>query len=347
MSQLVQGQLLAERYRLDHLIAVGGMGSVWQADDTTLDRKVAVKVLKPELSQDAQFVHRFRVEARTTASLNHPGIAAVHDYGETASTPNGKQDTAFLVMELVSGEPLAAILPKTGRINPTTTLDLLFQASEALQAAHEKGFVHRDVKPGNILVQQGKNGIIVKLTDFGIAKASHAAPITNSGTVMGTAHYVSPEQALGAEAEPASDVYALAVCGYECLAGRRPFVAENTVAVAMMHINLQPPALPMDIPPNIRALLEFALVKDPRRRYQHGGEFAQAIAAVRAGGPAPIPSPLIVPQVPFIPVQQQAWRPPPPPAAKSHGWLWAVVIFIIIVATIAVMLGVYLTGHSR
>ncbi|WP_197319516.1 serine/threonine-protein kinase [Saccharomonospora sp. NB11] len=281
---LSSGQLLASRYRLDNRIAVGGMGEVWEANDTRLDRTVAVKILKAELSGDAEFLHRFRTEARTTASLNHHGIAAVHDYGET-ETEEGS--IAYLVMELVKGEPLAAILAREGRLSPERTLDILEQAGRALQAAHERGLVHRDVKPGNILVTP--NGE-VKVTDFGIAKAADAAPVTRSGMVMGTAHYIAPEQAVGHDAEPASDVYSLAVCGYECLAGHRPFLSEHAVSVAMMHIRDAAPPLPPDVPPGARAVIEATLVKDPRQRYANGGEFASAVAAVRAGRPLPPPS---------------------------------------------------------
>jgi eukaryotic-like serine/threonine-protein kinase len=288
---LTSGQLLAERYRLSRRIAVGGMGEVWEAADTRLDRRVAIKVLKPELCGDAEFLHRFRTEARTTASLNHPGIAAVHDYGETAAVVDGPKDTAYLVMELVEGDPLAAILAKERRINAERTLDILEQAGNALQAAHERGYVHRDVKPGNIMVTPGNDGrVIVKLTDFGIAKAADAAPVTRSGMVMGTAHYIAPEQALGQEAEPASDVYSLAVVGYECLAGHRPFLSDNAVTVAMMHIRDLAPPLPPDVPPHARAVIEATLVKDPAQRYSNGGEFAAAVAAVRAGHPLPAPS---------------------------------------------------------
>jgi serine/threonine protein kinase len=288
---LTSGQLLADRYRLTRRIAVGGMGEVWEAADTRLDRPVAVKVLKPELCGDAEFLHRFRTEARTTASLNHPGIAGVHDYGETAAIPDGPQDTAYLVMELVEGDPLAAIIAKLGRLPTDFTLDILEQAGHALQAAHERGYVHRDVKPGNIMVttdQAGKR--VVKITDFGIAKAAEAAPVTRSGMVMGTAHYIAPEQALGQVAEPASDVYSLAVVGYECLVGHRPFLSENAVTVAMMHIRDLPPPLPPDVPPGVRTLIDATLVKDPRQRYRSGGEFAAAVAAVRAGMPVPAPS---------------------------------------------------------
>ncbi|NHD18898.1 MULTISPECIES: serine/threonine-protein kinase [Actinopolyspora] len=297
------GQTLAERYRLAQRIAVGGMGEVWQAVDVRLDRTVAVKILKPELCGDAEFLHRFRTEARTTASLNHPGIAAVHDYGETAAVPDGPEDTAYLVMEHVEGEPLAAILAKEGRITAEHTLEMLEQAGNALHAAHRRGLVHRDVKPGNILVTPDGT---VKLTDFGIAKAADAAPVTRSGMVMGTAHYISPEQALGSEATPSSDVYSLAVVGYECLRGHRPFLSDNAVTVAMMHIRDMAPPLPPDVPPGTRALIEATLVKDPRMRYGEGGEFANAVASVRAGRPLPAPLAL-------------SSQPPPAPGPAGSG----------------------------
>ena len=280
---LVSGQLLAQRYRLSRRIAIGGMGEVWQAADTRLDRQVAVKVLKPELSGDAEFRRRFHAEARMTASLNNPGIAAVHDYGEAAGDP----DVSYLVMELVAGDPLSTILMRHPRLSAERTLDILGQAGDALQAAHERGLVHRDIKPGNILITTDGR---VKLTDFGIARAVDAAPVTRNGMVMGTAHYIAPEQAAGDEAGPAGDVYSLSVVGYECLAGRRPFVADNAVTVAMMHIRDRPPPLPRDVPPAVRALIEGALVKDPRQRYGTGGEFAAAVVAVRAGHRLPLPS---------------------------------------------------------
>lgn len=290
---LTPGQLLAQRYQLGKRIAVGGMGEVWEAVDVRLDRTVAVKVLKAELCGDAEFLHRFRTEARTTASLNHPGIAAVHDYGETAAMPDGPEDTAYLVMELVAGEPLATTLAREGRLHADRTLDILEQAGNALHAAHERGLVHRDVKPGNILVTPSGQ---VKITDFGIAKAADAAPVTRSGMVMGTAHYIAPEQALGSEATPSSDVYSLAVVGYECLMGHRPFLSDNAVTVAMMHIREVAPPLPLDVPPGPRAVIEATLVKDPRRRYGDGGEFAKAVASVRAGRPLPTPVALIAMQ---------------------------------------------------
>ncbi|TCO64634.1 serine/threonine-protein kinase [Actinocrispum wychmicini] len=339
---LTSGQLLANRYRLARRIAVGGMGEVWEAADTRLDRAVAVKVLKPELCGDAEFLHRFRTEARTMSSLNHPGIASVHDYGETAAIPDGPQDTAYLVMELVEGEPLAGILARERRINAERALDILEQAGIALQAAHASGYVHRDVKPGNILITPAG---VVKLTDFGIAKAADAAPVTRSGMVMGTAHYIAPEQALGHDAEPASDVYSLAVVGYECLAGHRPFLSENAVTVAMMHIRDMPPPLPPDVPPGARAVIDATLVKDPRRRYSNGGEFAAAVAAVRAGRPLPTPSGLVMaaahtgthPRIAPTAMPPQmgpgtgAFPMPPRPRRRSgRAWLWALLVLILV-----------------
>ncbi|GAA3535221.1 serine/threonine-protein kinase [Amycolatopsis ultiminotia] len=346
---LSSGQLLAERYKLTNRIAVGGMGEVWQASDTRLDRVVAVKVLKAELSGDAEFLHRFRTEARMTASLNHAGIAAVHDYGETV---NEDLSVAYLVMEFVEGDPLAGILARHGRLTADYTLDILEQAGNALQAAHEQGLVHRDVKPGNILVTPSGQ---VKITDFGVAKAADAAPVTRSGMVMGTAHYIAPEQALGHDAEPASDVYSLAVCGYECLAGHRPFLSENAVTVAMMHIRDVAPPLPPDVPPGPRAVIAATLVKDPRQRYASGGEFAAAVAAIRAGRPLPTPlglanvgfaavppppSPVLPPAAgPAGPGTNPAFRPPavpPPPVPRRRAqWGWWVLLAVIIVVVLA------------
>ncbi|MDT7616937.1 MAG: eukaryotic-like serine/threonine-protein kinase, partial [Pseudonocardiales bacterium] len=192
MTILAAGQRIADRYQLDRRIAVGGMGEVWEASDTRLGRSVAVKVLRPELSDDEEFLHRFRIEARTVASLDHAGIAHVHDYGEDEG-PTGRR-TAWLVMELVRGEPLSTLIAR-GPLDADETLRIVEEAAWALQAAHERGFVHRDVKPGNILVRTDG---LVKLTDFGIAKAADAVHVTRSGMVMGTAHYIAPEQASGA-----------------------------------------------------------------------------------------------------------------------------------------------------
>ncbi|WP_343946852.1 serine/threonine-protein kinase, partial [Pseudonocardia zijingensis] len=304
MTVLAAGQKIDDRYLLERRIAVGGMGEVWEASDTRLGRGVAVKVLRPELGDDPEFLHRFRIEARTVASLDNPGIAAVHDYGEDEG-PNGRR-TAYLVMELVRGEPLSTLISR-GPIDTDETLRMIEDAAWALQAAHERGFVHRDVKPGNILVRTDG---VVKLTDFGIAKAADAVPVTRSGMVMGTAHYIAPEQASGAEAGPASDVYSLGIVGYECLAGHRPFRADSAVAVAMMQVREEPPPLPASVPAGARELIEAALVKDPAQRYSTGGEFALAVAAVRRGEPLPpvgaVTGTISPPRTPATPVRAAA-----------------------------------------
>ena len=279
------GVTLSGRYRLQRLIATGGMGQVWEAVDSRLGRRVAVKVLKQEFSSDPEFLERFRAEARTVAMLNHPGIAAVHDYGETDIDGEGR--TAYLVMELINGEPLNSVIKRTGRLSLRHALDMLEQTGRALQVAHAAGLVHRDVKPGNILITPTGQ---VKLTDFGIAKAVDAAPVTQTGMVMGTAQYIAPEQALGHDATAASDVYALGVVGYESVSGKRPFVGDGALTVAMKHIKETPAPLPPDLPPNVRELIEITLVKNPGMRYRNGGQFADAVAAVRAGRRPPRPN---------------------------------------------------------
>ncbi|GAA1873186.1 hypothetical protein GCM10009836_62690 [Pseudonocardia ailaonensis] len=284
LDSFAAGRVIAERYRLERRIAVGGMGEVWEALDERLGRNVALKVLRAELSDDDEFLHRFRIEARTVASLNHSGVASIHDYGEDDAADDGRR-LAYLVMELVRGEPLSAVIAR-GPLETAETLRIMEQASYALHAAHERGFVHRDVKPGNILIRVDGT---VKLTDFGIAKAANAVPVTRTGMVMGTAHYIAPEQASGGEAGPEGDVYSLGIVGYECLAGHRPFRADNAVAVAMMQVRDAPPPLPGTVDARVRRLIETILVKDPDRRYADGAELAAAVAAIRRDEPLPTP----------------------------------------------------------
>lgn len=317
------GVTLSGRYRLQRLIATGGMGQVWEGLDTRLGRQVAIKVLKAEFSEDSEFVERFRAEARTVAMLNHPGIASVYDYGET-EIEAGEGRTAYLVMELVNGEPLNSVIKRTGRLSLRHALDMLEQTGRALQVAHTAGLVHRDVKPGNILITPTGQ---VKLTDFGIAKAVDAAPVTQTGMVMGTAQYIAPEQALGRDATAASDVYSLGVVGYESVSGKRPFTGDGALTVAMKHIKETPPPLPPDLPPNVRELIEITLAKEPNHRYRSGGPFSDAVAAVRAGRRPPRPNsaptigraaPAAIPSVTQARAAAAAEYRPPPTASRPR-----------------------------
>ena len=208
-------RLLGGRYELGALLASGGMGRVWRGRDTVLNRAVAVKILRSEFTDDGAFLARFRAEAQHAAALHHPNIASVFDYGEVEE--QGER-LAYLVMELVDGESLAALLARERRLDVETSLRVMRGTAAALAVAHGAGLVHRDVKPGNVLV--GEDGV-VKITDFGIAWSAASVPLTRTGQVIGTAHYLSPEQAQGGRATPASDIYALGAVTYECLAGRR------------------------------------------------------------------------------------------------------------------------------
>jgi serine/threonine-protein kinase len=289
---LAVGSLLAGRYEITAPIATGGMGEVWKARDRVLDRIVAAKVLKSELTGDPSFLARFRNEARHTAALTHQNIASVYDYGETVDD-TGTQQLAFLVMEFVEGQPLVTILHDEGALPVDWTLHVLSQSADGLSAAHRAGVVHRDIKPGNLMVRPDG---VVKLTDFGIAQARDATPLTRTGMVVGTAQYLSPEQAQGMEVNAASDVYSLGVVAFECLTGARPFDGASQVAIALAHINRSPPPLPAHVPPAVRLLVERALAKDPADRFPDGGAFAEAIRRVAAGGTlTPIVGPATTP----------------------------------------------------
>ncbi|MDQ0736678.1 protein kinase domain-containing protein [Arthrobacter agilis] len=267
------GITLGGRFELTERIAIGGMGEVWKARDQILGRVVAIKILKEEYSGDPAFLNRFRAEARHTALLNHEGIANVFDYGEEAGS-------AYLVMELVPGQPLSAVIEKEQVLSPDRTLSIIGQTATALAVAHRQGLVHRDVKPGNILVLPDGR---VKITDFGIARLADQVPLTATGQVMGTAQYLAPEQATGQPATGSSDIYALGVIGYELLAGRRPFSGESQIAIALAQVNDAPPPLPESIPRPVRALIGSMLAKDPAERPRDAESLARAVDAIRAG----------------------------------------------------------------
>ncbi|HYO85843.1 MAG TPA: protein kinase [Dermatophilaceae bacterium] len=265
------GTTYGNRYTLTDRIAVGGMGEVWRATDQVLGRLVAIKLLSAGLAAQPGFAHRFREEARHTAALSHPNIATVYDFGEDAGA-------SWLVMELVRGNPLSQIIRDEGAQSPQRTAAIVAQAADALQAAHEAGVIHRDVKPANIMVRSDG---VVKLTDFGIARAIDAAPLTRTGEVMGTAQYISPEQAMGHPVGPASDVYSLACVAHEMLTGRRAFDDGSAVATAMAHVHKPPPPLPASVPAPMAQAIMACLAKDPA----HRPASAKAVAMVMRGRP--------------------------------------------------------------
>ncbi len=268
-----QGVTFGGRYELDSRIAIGGMGEVWEATDHVIGRTVAIKILKDEYMGDPGFLERFRAEARHAALVNHEGIASVFDYGEE----NG---SAFLVMELVPGEALSTILERDGALSTDKTLDIVAQTSAALQAAHAAGLVHRDIKPGNLLITPDGR---VKITDFGIARIADQVPLTATGQVMGTVQYLSPEQASGHPASPATDTYSLGIVAYESLAGKRPFTGESQVAIAMAQINEQAPPLPPTVAEPVQNLVMAMIAKKPEDRPASAAAVARAATALRRG----------------------------------------------------------------
>jgi len=280
------GQVFGSRYELVSRIAIGGMGEVWKANDSVIGRTVAIKILKDEYMGDSGFRERFRAEARHAALVNHEGIANVFDYGE-------EEGSAYLVMELVPGEALSSILEREKILPASRVLSIVSQTASALHAAHQAGLVHRDIKPGNLLITPDGS---VKITDFGIARLADQVPLTATGQVMGTVQYLAPEQAGGKPASPATDVYSLGIVAYEALAGKRPFRGESQVAIAMAQIKETPPELPSSIPSAVRALVMSCMAKKPEGRPASAHDLAQAALALARGddaaGLALIPAPV-------------------------------------------------------
>jgi eukaryotic-like serine/threonine-protein kinase len=264
--------LFAGRYRLERRLGVGGMSTVQLAFDTRLERRVAVKLLAEHLADDSAFVSRFRREALAAARLVHPNIVQVFDFGLDDSTHRN-----FIVMEFVDGKSCAEILREEGTLRPDAAVDVLGQACRGLDYAHRNGVVHRDVKPGNLL--RSTEGM-VKLADFGIAKAAEDSDLTKVGSVLGTAAYLAPEQARGEAAGPASDMYALGVVAYQLLAGRLPYDAASLTDLARLQ-ETGPPArldeIEPDVPAGLAAAVARALHRDPERRYADAAEMETAL----------------------------------------------------------------------
>jgi len=276
---LSSGHLLDNRYRLDERIATGGMGDVWRGTDMVLGRIIAVKVLRAAMLSDPEFAARFYGEARMMAAFRHPGVVEVYDYA-SASDTGGEDQVAYLVMAYVDGEPLSARLKEQGRLPIEETMSIVAQAADALHAAHQNGTVHRDVKPGNLIVKP--NGTVI-LVDFGVARSVAVTSVTALNAIVGTALYMAPEQVAKGNVSAATDIYALGAVTYHCVAGRPPFDGDNALQVALRHLEDDPDPLPDDIPPAVRALITRAMAKDPDDRFASAAEFADA--AMAAGGP--------------------------------------------------------------
>ena len=266
------GTVLGGRYRLVELLGQGGMATIYRARDNQLERDIAVKVLRPEYGTDPDFIDRFRHEAQSAASLNHPGVVGVYDFGTDTAGP-------FIVMELVEGEDLASIVRRSGAIPPRAAARLVAQAARALAAAHDRGFVHRDVKPGNMLVtREGR----VKVADFGIARALSESALTLPGTTLGSVHYFSPEQARGELASPSSDIYSLGIVLFELLTGRRPWTGDTAAAIATARLTgavPSPSAVHGGIPPTLEDVTRKALAPNPEERFAAASEMAEALEA--------------------------------------------------------------------
>ena len=361
------GRLISGRYRLIAPLGEGGMATIWRAVDEQLDREVAVKLLRPQFSADAGFAARFKQEARSAGGLSHPNIVSVYDYGT-----DGIDGEQYIVMELVEGQDLSKILHDRGALSIEDAIRVAIGVAGALEVAHRKGIVHRDVKPGNILITDHGD---VKVTDFGIARAVAEASMTVTGTTLGSVHYFSPEQARGDEVTGASDVYALAIVLFEMLTGRRPFEGDSAAAVALKRLSEDPPtpsAIGHPIPLGLEAILMRALERDQTNRYPDAGAFAEALrvwrrdpdaapAAIATGGAATVartpaagePTVYVPPRV-TRPADRMPVAPPPRRAdpyerPRDDGqpwWIWLLAVLAVLLLGAIGFLAVQLFGGA-
>jgi serine/threonine-protein kinase len=331
------GMIYGGRYRLESLMATGGMGEVWQAHDDIILRSVAIKILKQEYLGDPGFLERFRTEARLAAMVNHEGIANVFDYGEDSGS-------AYLVMELVPGESLAKILEREKSISSERVLDIVAQTARALQAAHESGMVHRDIKPGNLLITPDNH---VKITDFGIARVADQVSLTATGQVMGTVQYLAPEQATGKTATGATDIYSLGIVAYEALTGNRPFTGATQMDIALAQINDAPPVMPANIDPKVQALIFKCLEKKPFQRPANALALATAAESLMehprhlSTGTTVMPNVRIYSDDTTLISTNTAQNPKPPVV-----WPWIAVIILLSITAISLVIALII-GSNR
>jgi serine/threonine-protein kinase len=333
------GQIYGNRYRLVDRIAIGGMGEVWRAHDEVILRDVAIKILKPEFMGDPGFLERFRVEARHAARVDHVGIADVYDYGEGSGS-------AYLVMEIVSGDSLARIIEKRIRLTEIEVLSIVEQTARALHAAHEDGLVHRDIKPGNLLITPAGK---VKITDFGIARVADQVALTATGQVMGTVQYLSPEQATGKPATPSTDIYSLGIVAYEALTGRRPFTGESQMIIAMAQINDKPPAFGDDIDKRVQELVMSCLAKKPNQRPGSALDLSNRAKVLRLQLEGVSATEVFDPEsAPLTRVTDAGPNPETEPLTKLPTvWPWLVLIGVLVAAAAGVMIAIVVSLVSE
>ena len=325
----MEGKVLNSRYELEQLIGSGGMADVYRARDNLLGRTVAVKILHPQFAKDEVFIARFRQEAQAAANLNQPNIVNVYDWGIENST-------YYIVMEYVEGRDLKEIILQGGPLLPERAVEIAMSICLALEAAHAQGIVHRDIKPQNVIVTYDNK---IKVMDFGIARTTGGSAMTQTGTIMGTAQYISPEQAQGRAADPRSDLYSLGIVLYEMLTGKAPFDGDSPVSIAYKHVRedpLPPSMVNPDISAGLEAVVMKALAKNPENRYQGAIEMRSDLERCLEGAP--------VDATPMLPRDEAAMGATMAfPAGgdgsggkRSLAWLWISIIVIAMLGGIGV-----------
>jgi serine/threonine-protein kinase len=326
---------------LDERIATGGMGDVWKGTDVVLGRIVAVKVLRSAMMTDPEFAARFYGEARMMAAFRHPGVVEVYDYASAGDSADEEQ-CAYLVMAYVEGEPLSTRLKEAGRLGVEETMSIVAQAGDALHAAHLNGTVHRDVKPGNLIVKP--TGAVI-LVDFGVARSAAVTSVTGLNAIVGTALYMAPEQVAKGNVTPATDIYALGAVAYHCIAGHPPFDGDNALQVALRHLDEDPEPLPDEVPLAVRELITRAMAKHPEDRFASAAEFADAaLAAVATDATTTVTpgvtgtgltrtvltaAPVGAAAAPTTPVPRHSAPPPKPSAVRRSRAQLAVLLTVI------------------